>query len=139
MISLPTTTLKIALLSLLALIVPTILKAEDVKVLTPAEAREKIGEEATVEFQVKSAKDLLETRGSVYLDSEESFRDPTNFAVAISKKGAASLKEKMIEDLATYYKGKKIRVTGKIEDASGIPRIKIDDASKIEVVAPATE
>ncbi len=111
---------------------------EEPAVITPAEARANIDKEATVEFEVKSTKDLLETRGAVYLDSESNFRDPKNFAVSIKKSAAAELKEKMIDDPAAYYKGKKIRVEGTIKDVGGVPRIEVTKASQITLVEPVT-
>jgi hypothetical protein len=39
------------------------------KPLTPVEARKKVGEEIVVEMEVRTAKDRLEKRGEIYLDS----------------------------------------------------------------------
>src|SRR5262249_29131104 len=58
--------------------------------LRPVEARKKVGEKITVEMTVQAAKDRLESRGEIYLDSEPDFRDAKNFAVVITKAGAAS-------------------------------------------------
>ena len=56
-------------------------------------------------MEVKTAKDRLEKRGEIYLDAEEDFKDEKNFAVVITKKGAASLKEAGIADPADHFKG----------------------------------
>src|SRR5262245_50554877 len=53
------------------------------KPLTPVEARKKVGEDVLVELTVKAAKDRLEKRGEIYLDSELDFRDEKNFAAVI--------------------------------------------------------
>jgi hypothetical protein len=55
------------------------------KPLTPIEARKQVGKEISVEMEVKSAKNALEKRGEIYLDSEENFRDEKKFAVVITK------------------------------------------------------
>jgi hypothetical protein len=61
--------------------------------LSPVEARKKVGASVTVEMTVRAAKDRLEKRGEIYLDAEPDFRDPKNFAVVITKAGAASLRQ----------------------------------------------
>ncbi len=104
------------------------------KPLSPAEARKKVGESVTVEMTVKAAKDRLEKRGEIYLDAEEDFRDEKNFAVVITKAGAASLKEAGIDDPAAHFKGKKVRATGTVKEVEKVPRVAIDDAKQIRVV-----
>jgi DNA/RNA endonuclease YhcR with UshA esterase domain len=104
------------------------------KVLGPVEARKKVGERITVQMEVKAAKDRLEKRGEIYLDSQENFKDEKNFAVVITKKGAASLKEAGIDDPAGHFKGKIIRAGGVVKEVSGVPRIEIDEAKQIQVV-----
>ena len=105
--------------------------AADDKPLGPVEARKKVGKKITVEMTVKAAKDRLEKRGEIYLDSQEDFKDEKNFAIVITKKGAASLKEAGITDPAAHFKGKKVRATGKVKEVDGVPRIEIDDAKQI--------
>jgi hypothetical protein len=102
--------------------------------LTPVEGRKKVGEKITVEMTVRAAKDRLEVRGEIYLDSEPDFRDEKNFAVVITKPGAASLKAAGIDDPAEHFKDKKIRATGKVKEVDQVPRIEIDDARQIKVV-----
>jgi len=63
------------------------------KPLSPIDARKKVGETITVEMEVRAAKDRLENRGEIYLDAKPNFRDEKNFAVVITKAGAAKLKE----------------------------------------------
>ncbi len=83
---------------------------------------------------VRSAKDRLEKRGEIYLDSETDFRDAKNFAVVITKAGAASLKKARIEDPAGHFRDKTIRVTGTVKKVQDVPRIEIDDAVQIRLV-----
>src|SRR5262245_6094415 len=108
--------------------------AADEKALGPIEARKKVGKEITVKMEVKAAKDRLEKHGEIYLDSEENFKDKKNFAVVITKKGAASLKKAGVADPAGHYKGKTIRAKGKVKEVDGVPRIEVDDARQIGVV-----
>jgi hypothetical protein len=107
--------------------------AED-KALTPVEARKKVGEKITVEMTVRAAKDRLEKRGEIYLDSESNFRDEKNFAVVITKAGAASLKEAGIADPAGHFLDKAIRATGTVKEVEKVPRIEVDDARQIKLV-----
>src|SRR5271166_5730919 len=76
------------------------------KPLTPVEARQKVGKKITVEMTVRGAKDRLEKRGEIYLDAETDFRDEKNFAVIITKAGAASLKEAGIANPVEHFKDK---------------------------------
>jgi hypothetical protein len=103
------------------------------KPLTPLEARKKLGEKITVEMTVQAAKDRLEKRGEIYLDSEPDFRDEKNFAVVITKAGAASLKTAGIDNPAEHFKDKKIRATGTVKEVDNVPRIEIDDAKQIKI------
>jgi DNA/RNA endonuclease YhcR with UshA esterase domain len=104
------------------------------KPLSPVEARKQVGKTITVHMEVKTAKDRLEKRGEIYLDSEENFRDEKDFAVVITRKGAASLKNAGIENPADHFKGKFIRAKGTVKEADGVPRIEIDEAKQIRIV-----
>jgi hypothetical protein len=109
------------------------LAAED-KPLTPVQARAKVGEKVTVEMTVRAAKDRLEKRGEIYLDSEPNFKDEKNFAVVITKTGAESLKKKGIDSPADHFKDKTIRATGTVKEVQMVPRIEIEDAKQIQLV-----
>src|SRR5438270_13161294 len=104
----------------LALVLPVGNAAD--KPLPPDRARTKIGETITVEMTVQSAKDRLEKRGEIYLDAEQDFRDPKNFAVVITKAGAAKLKDEGINDHAAHFKDKRIRATGKVTEVDKVLR-----------------
>jgi DNA/RNA endonuclease YhcR with UshA esterase domain len=106
----------------------------DEKALTPVEARKKVDSTITVEMTVQAAKDRLEKRGEIYLDAEADFHDEKNFAVVITKAGAAKLKEAGIDNPAEHFKGKKIRATGIVKEVDKVPRIEIDDAKQIRIV-----
>src|SRR5262245_50786200 len=68
------------------------------KPLTPIEARKKVGEHIVVAITVKTAKDRLEKRGEIYLDSELDFRSEKNFATVINRDGAFDFQNKGIRD-----------------------------------------
>lgn len=104
----------------------------------PAEARGMIGKAITVRMTVATAKDRLEKRGEIYLDAESDFRDPKNFAVVVSRTGAASLKAAGIPDPAGHFNGKTIRATGTVTVVDGVPRISIDAAGQIALDSPRT-
>jgi hypothetical protein len=104
------------------------------KPLSPIDARKKVGEQVTVEMKVQAAKDRLEKRGEIYLDSEPNFRDEKNFAVVITKTGAARLKEAGIDDPAAHFLEKTIRATGEVKLVQDVPRIEINDAKQIRIV-----
>ncbi len=112
------------------LLVSVACAAED-KPLTPVEARKHVGKEITVRMEVKTAKDRLEKRGEIYLDAEEDFKSEKNFAIVITKKGAASLKEAGITDPADHYKGKTLTAKGLVKEVDGVFRIEIDEAKQI--------
>jgi hypothetical protein len=109
--------------------------AREDKPLSPVEARKKVGEKVTVEMTVRAAKDRLEKRGEIYLDAETDFRDKKNFAVVITRAGAAALKKAGIDDPAKHFKDRKIRATGKVKEVEGVPRIEIEDAKQIRIVS----
>jgi hypothetical protein len=107
--------------------------------LSPIEARKKVGAKITVEMEVQAAKDRLENRGEIYLDAEPDFRDEKNFAVVITRTGAAKLKEAGIDDPAGHFKDKTIRATGLVKLVQDIPRIEINDAKQIRIVEPKSK
>ena len=90
------------------------------KPLTPAEAQKQAGKKVTVEMVVEAAKDRLETRGEIHLDSEPDFEDKKNFAVVTTSNGAASLKKAGIDDPAEDFKGKKIRAIGTVKEVDKV-------------------
>ena len=105
------------------------------KVVPAAEARNKIGQECTVEMTVKASKNAAKRR-TYFLDSEEDFHDDKNFAVVISYDDAAKFQAAGIDDPAEHYKGKTIRVTGKVIHEDDQVRIRVDDPKQIKLVEP---
>jgi DNA/RNA endonuclease YhcR with UshA esterase domain len=113
---------------------PALTLADEDKPLGPVEARKEVGKKITVEMTVKAAKDRLEKRGEIYLDAEENFKDPKNFAVIITKAGAAKFKEAGIDSLADHFRGKLIRAKGTVKEVQEVPRIEIDDPADLNIV-----
>jgi DNA/RNA endonuclease YhcR with UshA esterase domain len=108
--------------------------AVDPPPLGPVEARKQVGKAVTVRMEVKTAKDRLEKRGEIYLDSEDDFKSEKNFAVVITRKGAASLREAGIADPAGHFNGKTIVATGTVKEVDGVPRIEVDEAKRVRAV-----
>jgi len=109
--------------------------APPAKAVKASEAVKLVGKpEVVVEMKVVAAKDRLERRGIVYLDSEADFKDPNNLGVAISAGAAEKLKQKGIADLAAHFRGKTIRVRGcvmRFEERAYLPVL---DPNQITVV-----
>lgn len=117
-----------------ALFAAAAVAADDGKPLGPEEARRQVGKTITVKMEVKAAKDRLAKRGEVYLDAEADFKDAKNFAVVVTRKGAASLKAAGVADIAGHFKGKTITATGLVTVVDELPRIEVDEAKQIQVV-----
>jgi DNA/RNA endonuclease YhcR with UshA esterase domain len=122
------------LLRVIATLTGLLLLIQTETVLTPIEARKKVGETVTVEMTIQVTKDRLEKKGEIYMDSEIDFQSDKNFAAVITRLGAAKLKEVGIDDPAEHFKGKMVRVTGLVKEVEKVPRIEVDDAKQIRIV-----
>ena len=124
------------LLAALILIGPVRASASDetdAKVIPATQARDHLDETCTVEMTVRSSKNAA-PRKEYYLDSEEDFRDEKNLAVVISYDYADLFKQAGIDDPAEYFKGKQIRVTGKVIREAEQVRIRVEDPKQIKLV-----
>src|SRR5262245_16221713 len=101
--------------------------------LSPEEAANQLNEQVTVEMLVKAAKNCQHC-SQVFLDSEADHHDPKNMALAVTESGKAKFKEMSIDDPASYFKGKTIRVTGVVTIKENRSHIEVDDPRQIEVV-----
>jgi len=101
--------------------------------LSPQEAANRVNEQVTVQMLVQAAKNCQRC-SLMFLDSEEDHHDPKNFAVAVTEIGKAKFREARIADPAGHFKGKTIRVTGKVIVNDNQPQIEVDDPGQIEVV-----
>lgn len=101
--------------------------------LSAPEARTRINERVTVEMPVKAAKNCQRC-SLMFLDSEEDHHDPKKFAVAITDTGKGKYREVKIDDPAGHFRGRTIRVTGKVILKDEQPQIEVDDPGQIVVV-----
>ena len=107
----------------------------DAKPISPAEAIKQIGKpQVLVEMHVQSAKDRLEKRGIIYLDSEEDFTSPNNLGVAISAEAAEKFKTNGMPDPATHFMGKTIRVRGCIMRFEERPYLPVHSPEQIVMI-----
>lgn len=118
----------------LCLALPVVEAVEEGKPLTPEEAIKRVDKQVTVQMVVRSSKNALEKRHEIYLDSEADFRDEKNLAVVVTEEGAGKFKDAGIDDPAEHFRGKTIRVTGKVIRKDDRPRIEIDDPKDIRIV-----
>ena len=121
--------LRVLALILVLLAVPGAL-AQD-KPLTPEEAAKQVGEKVTVEMTVKSANFA---QGVCFLNSQEDFKEAKNFTVFLGRDALAKFKEAKIDDPAAHFKGKTVRVKGKVTLYREKPQIAVDGPDQIEVV-----
>lgn len=104
--------------------------AAEVKPITPAEAAKKINEKVLVEMEVKSTGG----RENHYLNSEEDFKDAKNFTIFIAKDKLEKFQKAGIESPSTYYKDKKIQVSGTVVLEKEKPWIKVEEPDQIKVI-----
>ena len=104
------------------------------KPLTPAEAVKKVDEKVVVEMLVQATKNRLEKFKEIYLDSELDFKDEKNLAIVITESCAAKFKDAGIDEPATHFKDKTIRVTGTVTLKDKRPRIEVSEPKQIETV-----
>ncbi len=135
-IAAPTRSYWVLALTGLALTLSTSASADDEKppkVVKAPDAKNHIDKRCTVEMTVQSSKNAAPRR-EYYLNSEEDFRDEKNFAVVISYDHADLFKQAGIDDPAEHYKGKKLRVTGKVIREDDEVRIRVEDPKQIKIV-----
>ncbi len=95
-----------------------------------AEALKHVDQEWSVEMRVEAV-GQSRTQKLIFLNSESDFRTPANFTVVIDAQAAAALK---LTDPATTYRGKTIRVKGKVTLFDKRPQIMVSDPKQIEIV-----
>jgi hypothetical protein len=104
--------------------------------ISPSDAVKQIGKpHVLIEMKVRSAKDRLERRGIVYLDSEEDFTDPKNLGIAISAEAAEKFKANGIADLAEHFNGKTIQARGCIMRFEERPYLPVHTPEQIVIIA----
>lgn len=101
--------------------------------LSPVEAINRVNELVTVEMLVQRTK-CCTGSSQVFLDSEPNHRDPKNLGVVVTESGRAKFTEAGIDDPATLFKGKTIRVRGVVVRKEKGPYIEVTDVSQIEIM-----
>lgn len=98
-------------------------------VLTPADAlKGKVGDEVTVQFEVKAGR-LTADKKRLFLNSEADFRDEKNFTVVVT---AAARAGALKDATGDTFKGKTVRVKGKLSKYQEKLQIEVDDEKQIE-------
>lgn len=99
--------------------------------LTPEQAAKKVGQTVTVQFEVKATGSF----GSrVFLNSMPDRNDPANFTIVLEKSAIDALAREKITDPRSHFRGKTVRVTGKVETFREQPQIKVTSARAIHIV-----
>lgn len=112
-----------------------LIAADEPHALSPESAIKQIGKPSvTVEMVVKKAKDRIEKRGIIFLDSESDFTALTNLGVAISAEAAAKYRENGIKDFVAHFEGKTIRVRGCIMRFENRPYLPVHAPDQITIV-----
>lgn len=109
--------------------------APPAKKIKPEEAAQHVGETCEVEMEVRSSR--RGRRPISFLNSAKDFSDTTNFTVVILEEGLARFKKAGVEEPEKHFAGKRIRVTGRVEEYQGRPQIRADDPRQIEIVKQA--
>ncbi|QEL15447.1 alkaline phosphatase D family protein [Limnoglobus roseus] len=99
--------------------------------INPAAAlKGKVGDEVTVQFEVQAAR-VTADKKRLFLNSETDFRDEKNFTVVLNAKARDGTYKDATGDT---FKGKTVRVKGKLSAYQGKLQIEVDDEKQVEVV-----
>ncbi|OHB75563.1 MAG: hypothetical protein A2W31_16950 [Planctomycetes bacterium RBG_16_64_10] len=103
--------------------------------IAAAEARAHVSKTCAVELIVRSSRHLAGPRLWI-LNSCKNYRDPNNLAIVIWEDSRQAFKAHKILDPVQYYRGKKIRVTGRINLYQERPQIEVEKPTQIEILKP---
>lgn len=113
--------------------------ADEKQPLPPQDAQKHVGEEITVEMQVKAAKKSAKMK-KVFLDSSENFQDADNLGISIDEKGEKELSTKFANtDLPAYFLKKTIRVKGTVVRRDDRTYIDVSLGSQVDLPPKQTE
>jgi hypothetical protein len=101
--------------------------------LSPVEAIEQVGKPVVVEMLVQRFKSCTGSR-QIFLDSEPNHRDPKNLGVVITEASRPKFSAAGIEDPASHFGARKVRVRGVVIRREGRPYIEVNEPSEIEIV-----
>ncbi len=100
-------------------------------VLTPAEAFQKQkGDEVTVQFEVRGGR-MTADKKRLFLNSDADFKSEQNFTVVVNAKAR---NDKFKDATGDTFRGKIVRVKGKLSEYQKKLQIEIDDEKQLEVV-----
>ena len=106
----------------------------DEKPLLPAQAKQHVGKEVTVEMTVVASKKSVK-RKLLFLDSLENHYDPDNLGVTLSESIEADLARKHeTADVAEFFRKKTIRVQGVVITRDNHTYINVDNVDKLTLV-----
>jgi DNA/RNA endonuclease YhcR with UshA esterase domain len=103
------------------------------RAVSPAEAAKMVDQAVTLEMKVESAGKSRDG-AIVFLNSKSDFRSDDNFTVMVGRKAVEGFKKDKVDDVAAHFKGKTVRVRGKVSLFQKKPQIVVNDASQIKVV-----
>lgn len=96
-------------------------------------ARNFLSQKRIVEMTVKASKHEV-AEPITYLDSEVDYKDPKCLAVVIADSARAAFKEQKIDDPSSFYRYKRIRVTGRIVFDGNQYQIHVTSPKQIQVI-----
>jgi hypothetical protein len=112
--------------------------ADALPVIAPENGLEHLDEKCSVEFVVKGGT-LLKDKQICFINSLKDHRDKANFTAVIFREGLARFAVDEIDDPATHFMGKTIRVSGRVAEHRGQAQIVVESPSQIEVLDAAAE
>jgi alkaline phosphatase D len=104
-------------------------------VITAAEATKKVGEEVTVQMEVIAGRAVSGGK-RILLNSEKDFKSEKNLTVVLNEKGMTGKWEKATFDT---FKGKTIRVKGKVTLFQKQPQIEVNEEKVLVIVEAKKE
>jgi len=113
------------------------LRAEK-QAVAPEDAAAHVGKVCSVAMPVASGR-LMPDGSRCFLNSHADHRDKGNFTVVIFASGLDAFEKAGIDDPGAHFKGKTIRVTGRIDLHREQPQIKVTLPEQIEVLAEADD
>lgn len=103
--------------------------------INPAEAAGRVDQVVTVEMTVKGARVVNDV---CFLNSEDDFKDPKNLTLFLGSEVIAALKQAGVSSPAAYYRGKRVRIQGRVTLFRDRPQIVVDNPRQLQVVRPAS-
>ncbi|MFM9026076.1 MAG: hypothetical protein ACKON7_12190 [Planctomycetaceae bacterium] len=106
---------------------------EEAPRIDASEAADHVGEECVVEMVVEAGR-LLDDKHMCFLNTRKDRRAADNFTVVIFRRGLERFREADIEDPASHFLDRTIRVRGTVAEHKGQPQIVVEDPEQVELV-----